>query len=49
MAFIGGKTVFQSPKILRDKYKLEREDGSEVYLEFLDCKKWCKNRFQVTN
>ena len=27
---------------------LEREDGSEIYLEFFDCLHWCKNRFQVT-
>lgn len=46
--FIEGKSVFQSAKILRDKFVLEREDGSEVYVEFFDTKKWCKNLFQVT-
>ena len=35
--------------ILRDKFILEREDGSEVYIEFFDSKNYCKNRFQVTN
>ena len=31
-----GKSVFQSAKILRDKFVLEREDGSKVYLSFFD-------------
>lgn len=45
---VQGKSVFQSAKILRDKFILEREDGQEVYIEFFDSKQWCKNRFQVT-
>lgn len=48
LRYIEGKSVFQSAKILRDKFVLEREDGSEVYIEFFDTKQWCKNRFQVT-
>lgn len=31
-----GKSVFQSAKILRDKFVLEREDGTKVYLSFFD-------------
>ena len=46
---VEGKSVFQSAMILRDKFILEREDGSEVYIEFFDSKNYCKNRFQVTN
>lgn len=46
---IEGKSVFQSAMVLRDKFILEREDGSEVYIEFFDTQNWCKNRFQVTN
>lgn len=46
--YVEGKSVFKSAKILRDKFVLEREDGSEVYIEFFDTKHWCKNRFQVT-
>ncbi|MDU2198437.1 MAG: type I restriction endonuclease, partial [Peptostreptococcaceae bacterium] len=38
MRHIEGKTVFKSAMILRDKFILEREDGSEVYIEFLDTK-----------
>ncbi|MFR9071270.1 MAG: type I restriction endonuclease, partial [Paraclostridium sp.] len=45
---VEGKTVFQSAMIMRDKFILEREDGSEVYIEFFNTKNWSKNRFQVT-
>lgn len=48
LRYVEGKNVFQSAKILRDKFVLEREDGSEVYIEFFDTKQWCKNLFQVT-
>jgi len=43
-----GKSVFQSAKILRDKFVLEREDGTKVYLSFFD-NDHTKNIFQVTH
>lgn len=43
-----GKSVFQSAKILRDKFVLEREDGTKVYLAFFDADH-TKNIFQVTH
>ena len=43
-----GKSIFQSAKILRDKFVLEREDGSKVYLSFFD-EDHTKNIFQVTH
>ena len=43
-----GKSVFQSAKILRDKFVLEREDGTKVYLSFFDSDH-TKNIFQVTH
>ena len=45
---VEGKSVFQSAKILRDKFILEREDSSEVYIEFFNTKEFSKNIFQVT-
>lgn len=45
---VEGKSVFKSSMILRDKFILEREDGSEVYIELFNTQNWCKNRFQVT-
>lgn len=43
-----GKSVFQSAKILRDKFVLEREDGSKVYLSFFD-NDHTKNIFQAAH
>ena len=43
-----GKSVFQSAKIMRDKFVLEREDGTKVYLSFFD-QDHTKNIFQVTH
>lgn len=43
-----GKSVFKSAKILRDKFVLEREDGTKVYLSFFDSDH-TKNIFQVTH
>lgn len=45
---LNGKSIFESAKVLRDKYVLEREDGSKVYLAFLD-EDHAKNNYQVTN
>lgn len=44
-----GKSIYNSAKLFRDKYVLEREDGTEVYIEFFNSKNWTKNEFQVTN
>jgi type I restriction enzyme, R subunit len=46
---IDGKSIFDSAKILRDKQLIEREDGSQLYLELFNKKDWCKNIFQVTS
>ena len=31
-----GRTVYESAVVLRDKYVLERDDGSRVYVSFVD-------------
>ncbi|CAM3466595.1 MULTISPECIES: type I restriction endonuclease subunit R [Paenibacillus] len=46
---IDGKSIFDSAKILRDKQVFQRDDGTEVYLELMNTRDWCKNIFQVTN
>ena len=43
-----GRTVFESAKVLRDKYVLERDDGSKVYVAFVD-EDHTKNIWQVTH
>lgn len=49
LTHIDGKSIFDSAKILRDKQLLQRDDGTEVYLELFNTREWCKNFFQVTN
>jgi len=46
---IEGKGIFESAKILRDKVEIQREDGTPLYLELMDTRKWCKNLYQITN
>ena len=41
--------VFEKAKILRDKFALMRDDGTNDYIEFLDSEHWCQNLFQVTS
>src|SRR5699024_1577306 len=45
---VDGKSIFDSAKILRDKQIIEREDGTELYIELFNTREWCKNLFQVT-
>jgi type I restriction enzyme R subunit len=40
--------VFPKAKTLRDRMKLEKEDGQTVYLEFFDSLNPLRNRWQVT-
>lgn len=46
--YMMGRTVFDSAKVLRDKYVLERDNGSKVYVSFID-EDHTKNIWQVTN
>lgn len=41
--------VFDRAKTLRDRYDLTREDGTRLYIEFMNTREWCRNRYQVTN
>jgi len=40
--------VFEKAKILRDKMSLTKDDGTKVYVEFMQLDHWCQNQFQVT-
>lgn len=46
--YINGKSIFESAKILRDKFVIEMDDGTKPYLKFLDAD-YTKNRYQVTH
>jgi type I restriction enzyme, R subunit len=41
--------VFDRSKTLRDRFQLTRDDGSSLYLQFLNAEEWCRNEYQVTS
>lgn len=46
--YVNGNSIFESAKILRDKFVLERDDNSKIYVAFFD-EDYSKNIYQVTN
>ena len=42
-------SVFERAKTLRERMHLTRDDGSSLYLQFLNTEHWCRNEYQVTN
>ena len=42
-------TVFEKGKILREKQHIVRDNGNNLYFEFLNTEYWCRNQYQVTN
>ena len=41
--------VFEKAKTLRDRFVLNKEDGTSFYVRFFDNEDWSKNKYQVTN
>ncbi|WP_338810721.1 type I restriction endonuclease subunit R [Agrobacterium leguminum] len=41
--------VFDRAKTLRDRFALNRDDGSTAYIQFINMDEWCRNEYQVTN
>ena len=42
-------SVFEKAKTLREKQHLVRDNGDNLYFEFLNTQHWCRNQYQVTN
>ena len=40
--------VFEKAATLRDKFQLTKDNGQQVWLEFLNQEHWCQNQYQVT-
>ncbi|SPJ27176.1 type I restriction endonuclease subunit R [Falsiruegeria mediterranea] len=40
--------VFDKAKTLRDRFALQRDDGTTAWIEFFNKTEWCRNRYQVT-
>ena len=49
LIYLEGGSIFDKAKKLRDQFVLERDDGENVYVKFINQKHWCKNEFQVSN
>ena len=41
--------VYEHAQTLRDKFNLSRDDGTTLYIEFIDQVEWCQNQYQVTH
>lgn len=42
-------SVFEKGKTLREKQHILRDNGDNLYFEFIQSEHWCQNQFQVTN
>lgn len=42
-------TLFEKSKTLRQKQHIVRDNGENLYFEFLNTEHWCQNQYQVTN
>ncbi|MEZ4890794.1 MAG: type I restriction endonuclease subunit R [Crocinitomicaceae bacterium] len=42
-------SVFEKAKTLRQKQHIIRDNGDNLYFEFLNTEHWCQNQYQVTN
>jgi len=42
-------SVFEKAKMLRQKQHMVRDNGENLYFEFLNVEHWCQNQYQVTN
>ena len=42
-------SVFEKAKMLRQKQHIIRDNGDNLYFEFLNTEHWCQNQYQVTN
>lgn len=42
-------SVFEKAKVLREKQHILRDNGDNLYFEFIQTEHWCQNQFQVTH
>jgi type I restriction enzyme R subunit len=46
---LGKGSVFEKAKTLREKQHILKDNGENLYFEFIQTEHWCQNQFQVTN
>ena len=49
MIHLESGSIFDKATKLRDKFSLQRADGTIKWIEFLNTQDWCKNEFQVSS
>jgi len=42
-------SVFEKAKTLREKQHIVRDNGDNLYFEFINTEQWCQNEYQVTH
>ena len=42
-------SVFEKAKTLREKQHIVRNNGDDLYFEFINTEQWCQNQYQVTH
>lgn len=48
MNILSKGNVFEKAKILRERQHIVRDNGENMYFEFINTEHWCQNLFQVT-
>ena len=49
MNILSKGSVFEKAKTLRQKQHIVRDNGDNLYFEFINTEHWCQNQYQVTN
>ena len=49
MNILSKGSVFEKAKSLREKQHIIRDNGDNLYFEFINTEHWCQNQFQVTH
>jgi type I restriction enzyme R subunit len=49
MNILSKGSVFEKAKTLREKQHIIRDNGDNLYFEFMNTEHWCQNQFQVTH
>lgn len=47
--YLGRGSTFEKARTLRDRMTLQRDDGTNAYVQFFNSRDWCRNRYQVTS
>ena len=42
-------SVFEKAKTLRERQHILKDNGEDLYFEFINTEHWCQNQFQVTH